>query len=83
MDKKKVLIGVGIGLIALIIYSSTKKVELNIQEVVDPVIDKKSFSENSLPVHLKPPYRLAEGEIMQTAKRKSLNGISFKPRFDR
>jgi len=83
MDKQIAYIGLGIGLFtALVIYNSTRKLEL--VEVVDPTqTDTKSFDHASLPVNLKPPYRLADGEPLMTARRKGINGISFKPRFDR
>jgi hypothetical protein len=80
MDKRYVIAGLSI-LAALIIYNSTKKVE--VKDVIDPSdINTKNFDSSTLPSKLQPPYRMAEGEVVNTAKKKSLTGISFKPRFD-
>ena len=83
MDKKR-LIYLGLGaLVLLVAYNSTRKIQL--KEIVDPTVtDKKQFDSSFLPNTLKPPYMLAEGEEIRTASiKKSITGISFKPRFDR
>jgi len=78
------LIYAGVGVFAiLVIYYSTRKVYL--QEVLDPSMVSKNFDASSLPYKLRPPYRLAEGEPMQTARngrRLNITGLSLKPRFD-
>ena len=81
MDKRYVIGGFGV-LALMIIYSSTRKTE--IKEVIDPSLDINTvnFDSSTLPSKLQPPYRLEEGEVVNTAKKKSLTGISFKPRFD-
>ncbi len=77
---KKVYIGIG-ALALLIFYCSTRKPVL--KEVIDPTLVAKEFDNSSLPSNLQPPYKLAEGETTNTAKRKSMTGLSFMPRFDR
>lgn len=80
MDRKK-LIYAGIGIfVLLVIYNSTKKTTL--VEVTNTP-EEKNFDSLSLPSNLKPPYRMADGETLPKLQiKKSLNGISFKPRFD-
>ncbi len=80
MDRKK-LIYAGIGIfVLLVIYNSTKKTTL--VEVTNTP-EEKNFDSLSLPSNLKPPYRMADGEALPKLQiKKSLNGISFKPRFD-
>jgi len=71
-----------IGLAALgvlIVYSSTRKPEL--KEYIG-MEDQKSFDNSNLPIQLKPPYKMAEGDKFPTLREKKLIGISFKPRFD-
>lgn len=80
-NKQMLCIGTGIFLL-LIILNSTKKVSL--KEVLSTP-DNKAFDSSILPVFLKPPKRLDEGEpLPQTATpKRSLTGISFHKRFDR
>lgn len=68
--------------IFLILVSSTKKVAL--EEVSEPS-SLKSFDSSVLPIDLKPPLRLPDGEPLpkNMAKRNlSFNSSAFKPRFD-
>jgi len=79
LDNKKLFY---IGLAALgvlIVYSSTRKPEL--KEYIG-MQDQKSFDNSNLPIQLKPPYKMAEGDKFPTLNVKKLIGISFKPRFD-
>lgn len=79
LDNKKLFY---IGLAALgvlIVYSSTRKPEL--KEYIG-MQDQKSFDNSNLPIQLKPPYKMAEGDKLPTLNVKKLIGISFKPRFD-
>ena len=79
LDNNKLLY---IGLAALgvlIVYSSTRKPEL--KELVETQ-EQKSFDNSILPIQLKPPYKMAEGDKFPTLNVKKLIGISFKPRFD-
>jgi hypothetical protein len=84
MIDKKSLIYVGVGaLVVLVVYNSTRKIEL--KEVTDASIsNKKSFDHSSLPSTLTPPYKLAEGEPLPPPVRKgvTLNSIGLKARFD-
>lgn len=79
LDKKK-LFYVGLAALGvLIVYSSTRKTEF--KEVTESQ-DQKSFDSSRLPSHLKPPYKMADGDKMPILNVKKLTGISFKPRFD-
>lgn len=79
LDKKK-LFYVGLAALGvLIVYSSTRKTEF--KEVTETK-DQKNFDNSKLPSHLKPPYKMMEGDAMPTLNVKKLTGISFKPRFD-
>jgi hypothetical protein len=84
MDKKKLLY-IGLGALALlVIYSSLKKEALKeISEKREE--DKKTFDATKLPESLKPPYKMMEGEVIKPTRpiKKSLIGLSLKPRFDR
>jgi len=88
MDKNK-YIYIGLLLFAgLVIYSSTRTIEM--EEVIDPSGGKVAaangevFDSKKLPNFLQPPTRLAEGEDYKPSLlKKSLTGISLKPRFDR
>ncbi len=81
---KKHLIYAGVGLfVFLVLVNSTKKVAL--KEVTDDSVNQKSgFDSSKLPPNLKPPYKMADGDIMPRPIKKnlSLNGIGKKPRFD-
>lgn len=80
---KENLIYVGVGLFVLaVLYSSTKKVEL--QEVKEADLEQKTFDSSSLPSDLQPPYRLASGEPIPRPIKKnfSIFSIGIKPRFD-
>jgi len=81
---KKSLIYVGVGaLVVLIVYNSTRKIEL--KEVTDAGIsNKQNFDHSSLPSTLTPPYKLAEGEPLPPPIKKgfTLNSIGIKARFD-
>ena len=85
MDKKK-YIYIGILLFAgLVIYHSTKKIEM--VEIIDPSGGKLAAvngeANKKLPEFLQPPHRIAEGENYEPPLlKKSLTGINFKPRFD-
>lgn len=81
MDKKKLIYaGVGIFLL-LVIYNSTKKMEL--KEVTEEP-DNKNFDNASLPPSIKPPLRINDGEPIPTPVKKefTLNLIGAYPRFD-
>jgi hypothetical protein len=83
MDKKKLLY-LGLGALALlVIYSSLKKDSL--EEISEQQQDKKTFDSSKLPESLKPPYKMMEGEVIKPTRpiKKSLIGLSLKPRFDR
>jgi len=86
MDKNKYIYA-GILLFAgLVIYSSTRKIEM--EEVIDPSGQLVSANGDGvskrLPIFLQPPNRLSEGEEYKPSLlKKSLTGISLKPRFDR
>ena len=83
LDNKKLLY---IGLAALgflIVYSSIRKLEL--EEGLKKIKETKEqifFDNSKLPIQLKPPYKMAEGDKFPTLNTKKLIGISFKPRFD-
>ena len=82
MNKKLIYASVGV-LALLIVYSSTRKVELT--EVTYPSITAKSnFDSSSLPPSLRPPIRLSDSEPIPIPAKKgfSLNSIGLKPRFD-
>jgi hypothetical protein len=82
LDNKKLFY---IGLAALgvlIVYSSTRKPELKELKEVIGTQEQKSFDNSELPIKLKPPYKMAEGDKFPTLNEKKLIGISFKPRFD-
>ena len=81
----------------LVIYSdrNTFLNKLYINERVESImIDPKTnsicqfffdlpvFENSELPIKLKPPYKMAEGDKFPTLNEKKLIGISFKPRFD-
>jgi hypothetical protein len=79
IDNKKLFY---IGLAALgvlIVYSSTRKPEL---QEVKGTQDQKSFDNSVLPIQLKPPYKMAEGDKFPTLNVKKVIGLSIKPRFD-
>lgn len=81
--KKEHLICAGVGvLVLLVLISSTKKVELI--EVKENEFESKSFDSSQLPNDLRPPYRLATGEIVPRPIKRNFNihSIGVKPRFD-
>lgn len=81
IDNKMIYAGVGL-LVFLVLVNSTKKVVL--EEVSEPS-KSKSFDASKLPVDLRPPKKLQEGEPLpkNMAKRNlSFNSLAFKPRFD-
>jgi hypothetical protein len=87
MDKKKWLY-VGIGLFCLlVVMNSTKKVELKPVSEVDES-NTKTFDNTALPIYLKPPTRLKEGDNLpklNVPKRLmgfTLGGAKPKQRFD-
>lgn len=77
LDKEK-FIYIGVGILAfLVIINSTKDVVLN--EVTEQT-NNKSFDSSSLPIYLRPPHRLSEGEPLPKTlakKRFSFNAIRF------
>lgn len=86
MDKNKYIYAGILLFVGLVIYSSTKKVEM--QEVIATPTDGKTAAANGnvdkkrIPSFLQPPNKLAEGEKYVPSLKKSMTGISFKPRFD-
>ena len=80
IDKKLIYAGVG-ALVLLIIYNSTRKMELKEVTNANPT---KSFDSSSLPQYLQPPTRLNDGEPIPTPVKKefTLNLIGAYPRFD-
>lgn len=81
IDNKIIYGGVGL-LVFLILVNSTRKIAL--EEVIEPS-KNKSFDASTLPVDLRPPLKLQEGEPLpqNMAKRNlSFNSLAFKPRFD-
>ena len=80
IDKKLIYAGVGV-LVVLIIYNSTRRLEL--KEVVQPALTK-SFDSSSLPSFLQPPFRINDGDPIPTPVKKefTLNLIGAYPRFD-
>ena len=81
MDKKKfIYVGVGIFL-SLVIYNSTKKMELK-EVTAEP--NNKNFDNASLPTNIQPPLRINDGEPIPTPVKKefTLNLIGAYPRFD-
>lgn len=81
MDKKKLIYaGVGIFLL-LVIYNSTKKMELK-EVTAEP--DNKNFDNSLLPPSIKPPLRINDGDPIPTPVKKefTLNLIGTYPRFD-
>jgi hypothetical protein len=81
MDKKNLIyVGVGI-LIVLVIYNSTKKMELK-ELTVEP--DNKNFNNTILPPSIQPPLRINDGDPIPTPVKKefTLNLIGAYPRFD-
>jgi hypothetical protein len=87
MDKNKwVYVGIGVFFL-LIALNSTKKIQLNPIEI--PKVDEseiKSFDSNSLPIYLKPPNRLNDGDKLPKLNvPKRLLGFAMgttKKRFD-
>jgi hypothetical protein len=77
-NKKLVYIGLA-ALGVLIVYSSTRKPKL---QEVKGTQDQKSFDNSVLPIQLKPPYKMAEGDKFPTLNVKKVIGLSIKPRFD-
>jgi len=80
---KKYLIYAGIGaFVLLVIYASTRKVDLI--EITAPTNATANFDHSSLPESLQPPERLPDNaELPIPAKRPvTLNAIGVKPRFD-
>jgi len=85
MDKKKwVYVGIGVFFL-LVALNSTKKVELQPVPQVDESTTK-SFDQTSLPVYLKPPVRLNDGDKLPKLNvPKRMMGFAIgtkKPRFD-
>lgn len=85
MDKKKwVYVGIGVFFL-LVALNSSKKVELQSVPEVDESTTK-SFDQASLPVYLKPPERLKDGDKLPKLNvPKRLMGFAIgatKPRFD-
>jgi hypothetical protein len=81
MDKKNLIyVGVGI-LLLLVIYNSTKKMELK-EVTAEP--DNKNFDNSVLPPIIQPPLRINDGEPIPTPVKKefTLNLIGAYPRFD-
>lgn len=73
--------GVGV-LVLLVLVSSTKKVEL--KEIKETDLEPKSFDSSTLPSDLRPPYKLATGEVIPRPIKRNFNihSIGIKPRFD-
>ena len=73
--------GVG-ALVLLVLVSSTKKVEL--KEVKETELEPKAFDSSKLPTDLRPPYKLATGEVIPRPIKRNFNihSIGVKPRFD-
>ena len=82
MDKKNLIyLGVGV-LLVLVIYNSTKKMEL--KEVTEKPPDNKNFDNSALPANIQPPLRIDDGQPIPTPVKKAftLNLIGAYPRFD-
>ena len=79
-NKKLIYLGVGVFMV-LVIYNSTRKLEL--KEVTSPTA-QKSFDSSSLPSYLQPPLRINDGDTIPTPVKKelTLNLIGSYPRFD-
>lgn len=87
MDKNKYIYAGILLFVGLVIYSSTRKFEM--EEVIDPSGGKlaaangNSVDKKRTPSFLQPPIKLAEGDnYVPSLIKKSITGISFKPRFD-
>jgi hypothetical protein len=80
IDKKLIYAGVGL-LVVLIVYNSTRKMQL--VSISEPST-KNNFDSSSLPSFLKPPHRINDGEPIPAPVKKefSLNLIGVYPRFD-
>jgi hypothetical protein len=87
MDKNKwVYVGIG-AFFLLILFNSTKNVQLKSVEVpnTNNSTGQKSFDSSRLPVFLKPPSKLTEGESLpklNVPKRVLGFTMTPKPRFD-
>lgn len=80
IDKKLIYAGVGV-LVILIVYNSTRKMQLKSVSEPAPI---KNFNSSSLPSFLQPPYRINDGEPIPAPVKKefTLNLIGVYPRFD-
>jgi len=87
MDKKNwVYVGIGVFFL-LVLFNSTKNVELKSVEIPNNNIEgeKKNFDNSRLPVFLKPPNKLSEGENLpklNVPKRVLGFNMTPKKRFD-
>jgi hypothetical protein len=85
MDKNKwVYVGIG-AFFLLVLFNSTKNVQLKSVEAPNTTGEQKSFDNSRLPVFLKPPNKLNEGENLpklNVPKRVLGFTMTPKPRFD-
>jgi len=80
LDKKHLFWASIAALGVLIVYNSTRKTPLI--EVTETQ-QQKAFDSSTLPAHLQPPYRMADGEPMPPKfASKRILGLNAKPRFD-
>jgi hypothetical protein len=77
INKEKALyVGLGVFLL-LVVLCSNKKVKYD--EVKNVAMEgSKDFNSSALPKELRPPYRVQEGEELQLANPKSMNGLKSK-----
>ncbi len=77
---KKEIIYASVGLfVFLVIYASTRKIDL--VEVYEP--QQKNFDNSKLPKELQPPQKLVDGEPIPEGAKRNFSKYSNLPRFDK
>ena len=84
MLERKHIFLLGLVTLGVLIYINTNK-KFDMVEVEEPASEKKSFDSSTLPLTLKPPTRLGDGEPLppNTIKKNFSNVFNLKPRLDR
>jgi hypothetical protein len=84
MLERKHLFLLGIVTLGVLVYINSNK-KLDMVEVEEPTVEKKSFDSSTLPLTLMPPTRLGDGEPLppNTVKKNFSNVFNLKPRLDK
>jgi hypothetical protein len=85
MLERKHIFLLGLVTLGVLIYvNSNKKLDM-VEVVEEPISEKKSFDNYTLPLTLMPPTRLGDGEPLppNTVKKNFSNVFNLKPRLDR